>query len=115
MNSDALHIISVLGGATAGMTSFALAMARHYERLYGHPLPAIAARLLRLAGTACLLAIAWPCAASWGLSIGVVVWTGSVCLAALAVTAVLTWWPHVVPLTGTAAAVFGIAGWLLSR
>lgn len=110
MSGDALLVISVFGGAMAGMTSFALAMARHFERLYGQPLPIGTARLLRLAGAASLLAIAWPCAAGWGLSIGAVVWAGSVCLAALAVTAALTWWPRVVPLAGTAAAVFGLIG-----
>lgn len=114
MNGDIFLGISVLGGAIAGMTCLALAMARHHERLYGDLLSGAAVRWLRIGGVACLLAIGWPSAAGWGPSIGAVVWTGSVCLAALAVTAALTWWPRFAPLSGTVAALLGMAGWLLA-
>lgn len=114
MNGDILYSVSVLGGAIAGMMCLALAMARHYERLYGETLPDPVARLLRLAGAACLLASAWSSAAGWGLSIGAVVWTGGVCVAALAVTAALTWWPRLAPISGTAAALLGLAGWFMA-
>ena len=112
MNGSPLLFVTVLGGAIAGMSCLALAMARHYERLYREPMPDSAARMLRMCGVACLLAIAWPCTTGWGPSIAAVVWTGSTCIAALLVTGALTWLPHFLPISGMASALLASISWL---
>lgn len=113
MTDGLMDAASVLGGALAGMTCLSLAMARHHARIYGAPLRNGAVVLLRLIGAACLLVIGIPATHGWDPSIGFVVWTGSLCVAALVVTAWLTWWPRLVPLAGAASALAGLAGWML--
>lgn len=114
MSANTLHIVSVLGGAVAGTICFALAMGRHFERVYGQPASDTTVRGLRLAAWACIAALLVPCVQGWGLSIGIIVWVSSVSLGALAATSLLTWTPRLVPLTGAVAAALGCGGWLLA-
>ncbi|RZT39346.1 DUF3325 domain-containing protein [Cupriavidus agavae] len=114
MSPSSLYILSVLCGGVAGMVCFALAMDRHHERVYGEAPPDTAARGLRLAAWACLAVLAVPCVQGWGLSIGAIVWVGSVSVGALAATALMTWCPRLVPLSGAVAAALSCGGWLFA-
>ncbi len=59
-----------------GMAGLAVGMARHYQRVWGgEPLPG-ALRRYRQTGWCLLLAGLLPCLTGWGVSMGIIVWTG---------------------------------------
>ncbi len=70
---------------TSGMAALALGMARHHRAVLGIEPDASKRKFWRIPGWLLLAAGLIPCLAGWGVSIGIVVWTGLLTFALLAV------------------------------
>ncbi len=74
---------------TSGMAALALGMERHHRAVFGvAPTPA-GRRLWRTPGWLLLATGLLPCLAGWGVAIGIVLWTGLLTFALLAVAVAL--------------------------
>jgi len=102
----------------AAWSAIALGMDRHHENATGHEGTALRLQQLRCAGWLVLLFSLWLAAHPAGgalASLGVAAWAAALSMAALAVTAAMTWRPRRTPLLAGAALVAGLAaragGW----
>ncbi|PUA99647.1 uncharacterized protein DUF3325 [Acidovorax sp. 107] len=102
----------------AGWSAIALGMDRHHEDATGHEGTAHRLQQLRCAGWLLLLFSLWLAARPTGgalASLAVTAWTVALSMAAVAVTAAMTWQPRRTPLLAGAALVSGLAaragGW----
>lgn len=82
--------------AFAGFAALALSMQKHHRDLFGAPAPARRRKALRTCGFVTIIAALAFAIDAEGLSIGLVLWTGLLTLATVAVCLLLTyregWW-----------------------
>lgn len=98
----------------AAWSAIALGMDRHHEDAMGHEGAARRLQQLRRAGWLLLLLSLWLAARPAGgapASLGVTAWTVALSVAAVAVTATVTWQPRRAPMLAGAALVAGLAAW----
>lgn len=98
----------------AAWTAIALGMDRHHEDALGREATVPRLAQLRRAGWILLALSLWLAARPDGgtpASLGVTAWTIALSVAAIAVTAVMTWQPRRAPLLGGAALAAGLAAW----
>lgn len=89
-----LAVCLALALCYAGMAGLCLSMARHYQQVWGGK-PGRLARLgLRCAGWLLLALALLPCAAAWGVAVGVVVWLGFLSAGALVLAWLLAYRPR---------------------
>nr|WP_295940197.1 DUF3325 family protein [uncultured Acidovorax sp.] len=98
----------------AAWSAIALGMDRHHEDATDREGAARRLQQLRLAGWLLLLLSLWLAAHPAGgvpASLGVTAWTVALSVAAVAVTAAVTWQPRCAPLLAGVALVAGLAAW----
>ena len=98
----------------AAWSAIALGMDRHDEDATDREGAARRLQQLRLAGWLLLLLSLWLAAHPAGgvpASLGVTAWTVALSVAAVAVTAAVTWQPRCAPLLAGVALVAGLAAW----
>ena len=98
----------------AAWSAIALGMDRHHEDATDREGAARRLQQLRLAGWLLLLLSLWLAAHPAGgvpASLGVTAWTVALSVAAVAVTAAVTWQPRRTPLLAGMALVAGLGAW----
>ncbi|MES2612894.1 MAG: DUF3325 domain-containing protein [Pseudomonadota bacterium] len=98
----------------AAWSAIALGMDRHHEDALGREAAAPHLAPLRRAGWLLLALSLWLAArphAGVSASLGVTAWTIALSVAAVAVTAVMTWQPRRAPVLGGVALAAGLAAW----
>ncbi|MDR6152722.1 hypothetical protein J2W88_001254 [Acidovorax delafieldii] len=98
----------------AAWSAIALGMDRHHEDATDREGAARRLQQLRRAGWLLLLLSLWLAAHPAGgvpASLGVTAWTVALSVAAVAVTAAVTWQPRCAPLLAGVALVAGLAAW----
>lgn len=98
----------------AAWSAIALGMDRHHEDATGREAAAPRLAQLRRAGWLLLALSLWLAArpsASVPASLGVTAWAIALSVAAVAVTAVMTWRPRRAPALGALALAAGLAAW----
>ena len=98
----------------AAWSAIALGMDRHHEDATGRESAARRMQPLRRAGWLLLLLSLWlaaPPADGVPASLGVTTWTVALSVAAVAVTAAVTWQPRRTPLLAGVALVASLAAW----
>lgn len=78
----------------AGFASMALAMSKHQREVLGRVQGPGRQMALRLGGWGLLCLALWLCLETWGVSIGLVSWTGLLTVAAIVVVLTLTYLPR---------------------
>ncbi|MCB5184066.1 DUF3325 domain-containing protein [Methylobacillus gramineus] len=91
--SVVLTCLLAYGLAYAGMASFSLGMEKHYVQARVSDLTASRKKLFKATGWSFLILAVLPAIYGWGLTIGIVFWTGFVSLAAISVVLVLSYFP----------------------
>jgi hypothetical protein len=110
--------------AFAGFAAIALSMERHRPALAyragstaaraNMPLHAArSARWARCGGYALLALAALPATRSWGPSVGIAIWLGTLTLSAFSVMLLLAYYPGAVRALARLALLSGLLGWLL--
>lgn len=103
MPSTALMALMALLLGFAGFAALSLAMDRHQEQVLGRALTAAPNHGLRAAGTALLLLALGTCMLPQSQSVAAAVWLGLLSFAALAVAALLSYFPRaLLPASGMA-------------
>lgn len=105
--------------AFAGFAAIALSMERH--RAMSEPrqasMPVLATKpgrwIARCGGYAVLALAALPATWTWGLSVGIAVWLGTLTVSAACLILVLTYRPGSVRTLAQLALLSGLVGWLL--
>lgn len=100
--------------AYAGMASLSLGMEKHYVQARGSDLTASRKKLFKATGWSLLILAVLPAIYGWGLTIGIVVWTGFVSLAAISVVLVLSYFPRQLIWLGAGMAGIVFSGLLLA-
>ncbi len=98
----------------AAWSAIALSMDRHHEDALGRETAARRLRQLRRAGWLVLALSLWLAARPDGgtpASLGVTAWTIALSVAAVAVTALMTWQPRRAPMLAGVALAAGFAAW----
>lgn len=98
----------------AAWSAIALGMDRHHEDALGREGSARRLQHLRRAGWLLLLLSLWLAARPSGetpASLGVTAWTVALSVAAVAVTATVTWQPRRAPAVAAAALTAGLLAW----
>jgi hypothetical protein len=97
----------------AAWSAIALGMDRHHEDALGREAAAPRLARLRRAGWLLLALSLWLAARppAGPASLGVTAWTVALSVAAVAVTAVMTWQPRRAPVLGGVALAAGLAAW----
>ncbi len=98
----------------AAWSLIALSMDRHHEDALGREAAATRLTQLRRAGWLLLALSLWLAAhpqAGTSTSMGITAWTIALSVAAVAVTAVMTWQPRRAPVLAGAALLAGLAAW----
>ncbi|MBB6560478.1 hypothetical protein HNP48_003152 [Acidovorax soli] len=102
----------------AAWSAIALGMDRHHEDAMGREAGAPRLAQLRRAGWLLLALSLWLAAhpsAGTPAALGVTAWTVALSVAAVAVTAVMTWQPRRAPWLAGAALAAGLAAWAAGR
>lgn len=95
--------------AYAGMTALCLAMEKHYvQAMRGADLPAGRKKCLKVMGWSLLALGILSSIHGWNPTIGIVVWSGFVSVAAISVVLVLSYFPTQVVQIGASALVMGL-------
>lgn len=79
--------------AHVGFMAFALSIARHRRDLHLKPIGARHAIGLRICGYVLLGIALWPCWILFALSVGIIVWIGTLSVAAILLAGLLAWPP----------------------
>lgn len=104
-----IAITSALALAYSGMAGLCLAMDRHHAQAWGGAAMPAARRGLRGVGWALLALALLPCLATWGASVGIVAWLGSLSAGALLLVGLLPYAPRATPALGALAALLALA------
>lgn len=113
--SGAFYMVAVFALCHAGFGALSVAMQRHYADMHGRgqEAPPALRRRLQAAGSAALVLAFAAAMLHAGSGHGPLIWLGGMTTAALALMMLLTYVPHrVAPLT-QAAAVVGLAAFVL--
>ncbi len=96
--------VAALALAFAGLTTLALAMARHYGAIWRRSPTAAEAALLRALGALLLLEALLACTLGWGVVVGLVAWFCLLSVAGLGLVLLLPYAPQRVLLLAQAGA-----------
>lgn len=108
-------MVCALALCLAAMLVLSQAMDRHCDQLVsrGEPGPALRV-VLRLVGVALMLLALWLCTGLWGAAVGVIVWLGDLCVAALALAWLLAYMPRSGAVLVAMGGLAALAGTLLA-
>jgi hypothetical protein len=101
-------IIASFALCYAGLSGLCLAMDRHHQQVLQRRGSAVWTRSLRAIGWVLLALSGLCCVVGWGVSVGVVAWSGILSAAALAIVVLLSYAPRAVARGAVSAAAIGL-------